>query len=294
MTPSPKVTRAALIARVKLEPALVALAEAATWLDAHGCAPVVEAECAEAAGLAGRWSTAPRETLATGVDAVFAFGGDGTLLDAAAAVVDSGSDAPLMGINLGRLGFLTEVDRSRMIAAFESVLAGQSYLESRTMIEGLVDREGDVVCHRRSLNDIVVTRSAPSRMVEIDVDVDGHVVCHVKADGLLVASPTGSTAYNLSVSGPIVHPSVDALVLTPIAPHTLTLRPLVLPGDAAITLRPLVESQGEVVAAFDGQYGVRLTAGDVVGVRRAAGRLRLLRTTPRTYFDMLREKLKWG
>src|SRR4029453_12256950 len=134
-------------------------------------------------------------------------------------------------------------------------------------------------CDRLSLNDIVATRSALSRMTEMDIDVDGQFVCHIKADGIIVATATGSTAYNLSAGGPIVHPSVDALVLTPIAPHTLTHRPLVLPAAARIQLKPAIQEQAEVIATFDGQFGLPIEAGDVVDISQAPKSLRLLRTT---------------
>jgi NAD+ kinase len=288
------ITRAALIARPSLPAALETLTEAATWLEAHGCTPVVEWASAEAAGLVGRWPTTARETLADDAGVVIAFGGDGTLLDAARAVVHSSGDAPLIGINLGRLGFLTEVGRSEMLGALDALIAGKGRIETRLMLEGDVTRSGGTLATRLALNDIVITRGALSRMVEMDVQVDGQFVCHVKADGLIVATATGSTAYNLSAGGPIVHPSLDALVLTPIAPHTLTHRPLVLPASARIDVRPLVEPQSDIIATFDGQYGVTLQAGDVVGIQRAPRLLRLLHTSSRTHFDMLREKLKWG
>ena len=286
--------RAALIARPSLAAALATMTDAAGWLDAHGCTPVIEKASAEAAGLERRWPTAARESLADGVDVVIAFGGDGTLLDAARAVVHSAGDAPLMGINLGRLGFLTEVGRDDMVQALQALIDGHGRIETRLMLEGDVVRSQATLATRLALNDIVVTRGALSRMVEMDVHVDGHFVCHVKADGVIIATATGSTAYNLSAGGPIVHPALDALVLTPIAPHTLTHRPLVLPATARVELRPLVEPQADIIATFDGQYGISLEANDLVRVGRAPRLLRLLHTSPRTHFDMLREKLKWG
>jgi NAD+ kinase len=273
---------------------LTTLSEAAAWLAAHGATPVIEAESARAAGLESRWPTAPRETLAEGVDLVLAFGGDGTLLEAARIVAHAESDVPLIGVNLGRLGFLTESDRLELTDTLDALVAGRGRIETRLMIEGRVEQSGAAASYRLALNDIVVTRSALSRMTEIDIDVDGQFVSRVKADGLIVATATGSTAYNLSAGGPIVHPSVDALVLTPIAPHTLTQRPLVLPAAVEVRLRPALDAQSEVIVTFDGQYGVPLATGDVVHIRRAARPLRLVRTSPRTYFEMLREKLKWG
>jgi NAD+ kinase len=291
---TPRLTRAALIARQTLPAALETMVEAANWLDARGCTPVIEQASAEAAGVADRWQTVTRDALALETDVVMAFGGDGTLLDAARAVVHSAGDAALIGINLGHLGFLTDVGRADMTSALEAILAGRTRVETRLMIEGLVRRAGGTTATRLALNDIVITRGALSRMVEMDISVDGQFVCHVKADGLIVATPTGSTAYNLSAGGPIVHPSLDALVLTPIAPHTLSQRPIVLPAAARIEVRPTDEPAAERVVTFDGQFAVPVTPGDTVHIERAPRLLRLLHTTARTHFDMLREKLKWG
>lgn len=289
------VTRAGLVARLTLPDAVSALAEAAEWLSGHGCQPIIEADSAAAAGLEHRWPTASRDALPAGVDVVIAFGGDGTLLDAAGAIAQSQADVPILGVNLGRLGFLTEVSRADMRHSLEALVAGRTRTETRLMLAGDVSRGGRPVATHVALNDIVLTRTAPSRMIEIEVAIDGQMVYQVKADGVILASATGSTAYNLSAGGPIVHPSVDAFVLTPIAPHTLTQRPLVLPATATVTLRPMTERYpADILATFDGQFNVSLSDHDVVTVRRAERLLKLLRTSGRTHYDMLREKLKWG
>jgi len=289
----PRVTRASLIARHTLPAALDALREAAAHLERRGCSPVIESISAEHAGLDGRWPTVSRDDLAANADAVIAFGGDGTLLDAASAVSHSAHDAPLVGINLGHLGFLTEVGRQEMGAALDRLVAGETTVEERLLLAGRVHRQGGALPDRFALNDIVVTRGALARMIEIDVEVDGVAVSHVKADGLIVATATGSTAYNLSAGGPILHPSADAVVLTPLAPHALTNRPVVLPASSHIRLRPIVDPSSDPVLTFDGQHGVPLQAADEVDIMRAPRVLKLLRTTRRTHFDMLREKLKW-
>jgi len=287
--------RAGLLARLTLPEALAALTEAAVWLDAHGATPVVETQSAAAAGLAGRWLTVSRAELSRQVDVVIAFGGDGTLLDAAGAVAQAGADVPLLGVNLGHLGFLTEVGRDELSTALGTLVAGRARVESRTLLAGRVERSGRRIADHLALNDIVVTRGALSRMIEIDVTVDGQFVCHVKADGLIVATATGSTAYNLSAGGPIVHPSVDAFLLTPIAPHTLTNRPLVLPAGSTVALEPVIEpAAADIVVTFDGQFGAPLEREDRVIIERSPRLVRLLRTSSRTHFDMLREKLKWG
>ena len=288
------IRRASLIAKHTLPAALSALSEAAAHLASQQCTPTIEARSAAAAGLGGQWRTVAREELGADADVVIAFGGDGTLLDAASAVAHSPHDAPLLGINLGRLGFLTDVGRSEMIDALNRLIAGHTTIESRLMLKGAVTRGGATIAEHLALNDIVVTRGALARMIEIDVSVDGEFVSHVKADGLIVATATGSTAYNLSAGGPIVHPSAEAIVVNPLAPHALTNRPVVLPANVRIELRPTVEPDTDPVVTFDGQYGVPLAPGDAVAIARAPRELRLLRTSTRTHFDMLREKLKWG
>jgi NAD+ kinase len=270
--------RIGLIAREGSPAADAALAEAVAWLGAHGAVAI----------------ELSRDSVPTGVDAVIAFGGDGTLLGAAHAVALAGLDVPLLGVNLGQLGFLTEVRRDELVPALDAVLAGRTRTETRLLLDGRVERDGRVVARRLALNDIVITRGALSRMIEVDVSVDGAPVIHVKADGVIVATATGSTAYNLSAGGPILIPSVDALVLTPIAPHTLTNRPVVLPATAAVSLHPVIDAQSDIVATFDGQFGVPLEPGDAVTITRAERVVRLLRISDRSHFDMLREKLRWG
>jgi NAD+ kinase len=287
--------RVGLIARHTLPDAVRALTEAATWLEAHGCVPVIDAESAVVAGLTSKWAHAPRASLPTGVDIVVAFGGDGTLLDAAGHVTRSGADVPVLGVNLGRLGFLTEVGRDEVVSALSAWVEGRTRTEARLMLLARVESDAGLTAEHLALNDVVVSRGAMSRMIEIDVTVDEQRVCYVKADGVIVASATGSTAYNLSAGGPIVHPAVDAVILTPIAPHTLTNRPLVLPASMRITLRRIPDQPpAEVQATFDGQAAMPVGPNEIVTIQRAPRPLRLVRTSARTHFDMLREKLKWG
>ncbi len=270
-----------LISREGSDVAEASRNDAAAWLSAHGSATKLLTRESAPADLAG-------------LSLVIAFGGDGTLLGAAHFVALAGVDVPVLGINLGHLGFLTEVSRAEMIDALEAVLARRTSTETRLMLCGRVERAGRTVAERLALNDIVVTRGPLSRMIEVDVSVDGLLVTHVKADGVIVATATGSTAYNLSAGGPIVLPSVDAMVLTPIAPHALSNRPVVLPATATVVLRPAIEPNEDLVATFDGQFGVALQPDDAIVVTRAERVVTLLRVTNRTHFDMLREKLRWG
>lgn len=258
-----------------------ARAEAAAWLTAHGSTPVLLTRESDTAALSS-------------VDVVIAFGGDGTLLGAAHAVAVAGLDVPVLGINLGHLGFLTEVTRAEMIDGLQAVCDGRTRRETRLLLRGRVERAGQIIAERLALNDIVVTRGALSRMIEVDVSIDNVPVTHVKADGVIVATATGSTAYNLSAGGPILLPSVDAMVLTPIAPHALSNRPLVLPASATVVLKPVIDPHEDLVATFDGQFGVKLQPDDAIIVARAERVVTLLRVSDRTHFDMLREKLRWG
>lgn len=288
------ITRLGLIAKPHPS-AHDALIDAAMWLTDRGLTVTIGHDAPDEAPALARWKVVPRPDLATDVDAVVAFGGDGTLLAAANLVLQSPTDVPVLGVHLGHLGFLTEVRRPDLIEALTAVIEGRTWTETRLVLEGHVERDGSAQQPRHALNDIVITRGSLSRMLELDVAVDGEPVCHVRADGLIIATATGSTAYNLSAGGPIMHPGVDALVLTPIAPHTLTNRPLVLPATADIVLRPhLGGPRADIVATFDGQFGHPLEPGDAVAIRRSPRVLHLLRTTPRTHFDMLREKLNWG
>ena len=236
-----------------------------------------------------------REQIPNEVDLVIVLGGDGTLLAMADRIGQAGRDIPILGVNFGSLGFLTEIRIDELYPSLETVLNGSARYDERLMLHAEAARAGHPPDTRIVLNDVVFTKTALSRMIELSVSVGGSFVTRVKADGLIIASPTGSTAYNLAAGGPIVHPTVDALVLTPIAPHTLTNRPVIIPASAMVEVQPLTESQGDdVFVTYDGQAGYALRQGDAVRVRRAQQTLRLVKAPQRTYFEVLREKLKWG
>jgi NAD+ kinase len=213
----------------------------------------------------------------------------------AARIAQAGRDIPILGVNFGSLGFLTEIRIDELLPSLERVLDGAATFDTRAMLEAAAYRKGQQVDARVVLNDVVFTKAALSRMIELSVSVDGGFVTRVKADGLILASATGSTAYNLAAGGPIVHPMVNALVLTPIAPHTLTNRPVVIPGTARIEVQAhTTGSADEIFVTYDGQSGYPLNEGDVVRVGISSQSLRLVKAPQRGYFELLREKLKWG
>ena len=226
------------------------------------------------------------------IDLVIVLGGDGTLIAMAARIAAAGREIPILGVNFGSLGFLTEIRIDELYNSLEQVLEGTADFDERAVLVADAHRDGECFDSRTVLNDVVFTRGALSRMIELSVSVSGGFVTRVKADGLIVASATGSTAYNLSAGGPIVHPAVDALVLTPIAPHTLTHRPIVIPGDSVVEVAPQIDE--ETFVTFDGQSGYPLKPGDIVRVRKSERTLRLVKAPARSYFELLREKLKWG
>lgn len=225
------------------------------------------------------------------VDLLVVLGGDGTLLAAVRAL--GGCEIPVLGVNLGRLGFLTEISPEHLWATLARFLEGGTVVEPRTMLECVVDRPGAVERTFRVLNDVVLSKGALARISDLEVRVDGCYLTNYKGDGLIVATPTGSTAYSLSAGGPVVGPNLPAFVLTPICPHTLTHRPILLRDSVEIAVR-LVSKNGEIFLTLDGQEGFELEKGDVVRVRKAGCRTLLVRAGSRDHFHVLRTKLMWG
>ena len=289
------VRRVGLVAKHNLVAASEHLARLGAWLQARGIEAVYASETAALAGASASGArTATREALPCEVDLIIVLGGDGTLIAMAARIAQSGRDIPILGVNFGSLGFLTEIRVDELTPSLERVLAGTATFDERAMLAASAHRATGEIDARIVLNDVVFTKGALSRMIELSVWVNGGFVTRVKADGLIIASATGSTAYNLAAGGPIVHPLVDALVLTPIAPHTLTNRPVIIPGRAEVEVRMQTEGAAEeVFVTYDGQSGYPVHQGDVVRVRKSDRLLRLV-TPARSYFEVLREKLKWG
>jgi NAD+ kinase len=236
-----------------------------------------------------------REDLPQRTDLIVVLGGDGTLLGTATRIAQSGRDIPLLGVNFGSLGFLTETRIGEMYTTLDAALEGRAMFDERTMLTADAYRSRERFDSRVVLNDVVFTKAALSRIIELVVSVSTGPVTKVKADGLIVATATGSTAYNLAAGGPIVHPRVDAIVVTPIASHTLTNRPIVIPGSEVIEVRPYIDDMAdEIFVTYDGQSGYPLQKGDSVRIRASEHKLRLVKAPARNYFELLREKLKWG
>lgn len=260
------------------------------WLRARGVEIVCDREtagCVE--GLAEQ--TLDREELPARSDLLIVLGGDGTLL--AAARLAAERDVPILPVNLGGLGFLTTVSQDELYPVLEEVFEGKHRVSERVMLEAEVQRAGAVVRRQIALNDAVLNKAALARIMDLELRVNGEYVTTYKADGLILSTPTGSTAYSLSAGGPIVYPLVAAFVVTPICPHTLTNRPLVIPDSATIEI-DCGAGSGAVYLTLDGQVGIELEPGERVIVRKSEKKLRLMRASRRTYFEILRKKLKWG
>ena len=288
------IKRVGIVAKPGLNAVSKDLPAIASWLLERGVEPVFDDATAELAAQGGL-RHAERDDLPRHVDLILLLGGDGTLLGMADRVAKAGLEVPILGVNFGGLGFLTEVTYDELYASLEAALAGTAPVESRLMLRALVERGGRPLSEHFVLNDVTVTGGSLSRVVEFTVGVGGEFVARFHADGIIVSTATGSTAYNLSAGGPIVHPAVHALVLNPIAPHTLTNRPVVIPASADVLVQP--HSRGansEAFVTFDGQAGQRLEFTDVVRVQQAARPARLVRAFTRSYYQVLREKLRWA
>jgi NAD+ kinase len=283
------VTRVGIVAKPDAARAPGVILQLLPWLTSRGHSVVLEKETADLVPSVIT-DAAGRPELPGQVDLLIILGGDGTLLSMARAVGDLG--VPLLGVNLGGLGFLTATTLDEMFPALEAYLGGQMAIEERMLLAARIVRTGQPLGEYAALNDIVITKSAMSRIIDLSVSVEGRYATAYRADGLIISTPTGSTAYSLSAGGPILFPTMDAVVLTPICSHTLTNRPIVVPGTDRIEVTLLADQ--EVMATMDGQVGVGLREGDTVEIRKAAARIRLVRFPQKDFFSVLRTKLKWG
>ncbi|OAT86516.1 NAD(+)/NADH kinase [Desulfotomaculum copahuensis] len=259
------------------------------WFTERGCAVFMSSEAAVALNRPELGLS--RAELVSRADWLLVLGGDGTLLRSARECAPRG--VPLLGVNLGRLGFLTEIDRPELFSGLEQLLAGRYFLDERMMLEAQVVRHDRVVETAVGLNDAVITKGAFARLILLDTFVNDEYVSAYPADGLIVASPTGSTAYSLSAGGPLVTPELDLMLVTPICPHSLWARPLVISAESRVKA-VLRSDVGEVMLTMDGQHGYRLEQNDTVLVRRAPCRAKFIRLKNRSFFYLLRQKLSEG
>ena len=272
----PKIAEAPEIVRGLLE-----------WLEKRG----IQCRCdRQTAEYAGNRSYLSREELAEGADLIIVLGGDGTLLSAARVV--AGSNIPLFAVNLGHLGFLTAIRVEDLYPELERALRGEHRIGRRRMVDCELVRNGEIIASYSALNDVVITKSELARMIDLDAHVDNHFVAAYKADGLIIATPTGSTAYSLSAGGPVIFPSVSAFCITPICPHMLTNRPVIVPDSSVIQI--LNHGEDRTYLTIDGQVGEPLSKGDRIVCRSSPKTIQLIRPPKMLFFDVLREKLKWG
>lgn len=244
-------------------------------------------------GVVGEESVYLKSQIPPLVDIIIVLGGDGTLLSVARLVEGKGNGVPILGVNLGGLGFITEVMREELYPTLEKVFKNEFISDERMILQSVVYRQGEQVVHSYVLNDVVVSKGTLSRLIKVEVYIDKIFVTSMRGDGLIVSTPTGSTAYSLSAGGPILHPSVEALTLTPISPHTLTNRPIVIPDRVKVEVILKTRDEG-VTVTFDGQVGFSLRQDDVVEIEAAEKKIALIRSPEKNYFETLRKKLKWG
>ncbi len=279
----------ALVGKYQAQGSRVALEDIAHFLGTQGCEVAIEQDTASNTGLS-QFPTLDADAIGSQCDLALVVGGDGTMLGIGRRLAKSG--VPMVGINQGRLGFITDIPFENYQSTLAPMLRGEFEEDRRWMMQAQVVRDGHCVFSATAMNDVVVNRGATSGMVELRVEVDGRFVANQRADGLIVASPTGSTAYALSAGGPLLHPSIAGWVLVPIAPHTLSNRPIVLSDSGEITIE--IVAGRDASANFDMQSLASLLHGDRITVRRSEHQMRFLHPKGWTYFDTLRKKLHWN
>jgi NAD+ kinase len=264
--------------------------ELTRWLERRRREVLLDVESSAALGVP---NGAGKREIMERADLVVVLGGDGTLLSVAR--LTGRREVPIVGVNLGGLGFLTDVRPDEIFDDLERILSGRFRVERRTMLRTAVVRGGRTIRRFQAFNDVVINKGALARIIQLDTEVDGEPLTIFRADGLILATPTGSTAYSLSAGGPVVDPSLGVLLVSPICPHTLTNRPIVLPDHARVRVTVRLSQQNEeVVLTIDGQEGMPLETGDVVEARRARNHVTLVRSPAHTFFALLRTKLRWG
>ena len=288
------IRRVGVVVKPHHHEAVKTVCELVKWLDARGIMLVGEptldrSKISDETGCS--IEVRDRDKLAADVDLLIVLGGDGTMIGTARMVGDS--EVPVLGVNFGTLGYLAEFRMDEMFPALEVILSGDFRLDPRVMLAVEHFRGDERLTQLRVLNDVVINKSVLARIIELEAYFNGKFVNSFRADGLIVATPTGSTAYNLSAGGPVVYPSMNAIVVTPICPFTLSNRPIVVPDDAQIELRLKTEKE-EVSVTLDGQIGFPLAVGDRVLIHKSKTTFNLVQPANRNYFDVLRDKLRWG
>ena len=266
-----------------------AVKKLAAWLEKRGKKVFVDSETAVALAMRGY----DRTELPALVEMLIVLGGDGTLLSAARNVADAHTGVPIFGVNLGSLGFMAEVSLDELYCNLEKAIAGELEAEDRIMLSASVIRNGKRLARYRVLNDAVINKGALARMMELKVSVDGGLLTTLRADGLIVATPTGSTAYSLAAGGPIIHPTIPCFVVTPICPHTLSNRPIALPDNVVVTVCLTSQSE-DVTLTLDGQIGFPLAPLDIVEIKKSRSKMKMIKHPAKSYYEILRTKLKWG
>lgn len=279
-----------IIYKNRFDPARVEAQRLAEWLKARGASVFLDEMSDRNRG--DLFQAEPPSGIPTDVNWVVVLGGDGTLLGAARRLGRYG--VPILGVNLGGLGFLTEITLKRLYDAVEMMMEGRLEVEERLMLDTRVVRKGEEICRFQVLNDVVVSKRIPARIIELEVSINEEFLTTFRADGLIIATPTGSTAYNLSAGGPILHPTLDTFILTPICPFTLTNRPIILPETHRVEISLAKEVDEEVSLTCDGQVGFDLLFGDRVTIGKSEEKIRLIKSPNQTYFEILRTKLRWG
>lgn len=264
------------------------LQDVVAWLRARSINVILDTT---SAALLGEQGGVQKTQVASNADVLLVLGGDGTMLHAARLAGER--SIPILGVNLGGLGFLTEVRLENLYPSLERVFANDFVLDERLMLQTHVHRHGETVARGVVLNDVVISKGTLARMIELRISIQGQFVTNLRGDGVIVTTPTGSTAYSLSAGGPIINPAVQSLMVTPICPHTLTHRPLIVPATAEIEVTLTSKDDG-AMATLDGQVGVAMIQGDTVEIKISEYRTRLIRFPESSYYDVLREKLKWG
>ncbi len=264
------------------------LEELVPWLAERGKAVVMDVETA---ALVGETTGVEKNRLPDEVAMIIVLGGDGTFLSVAR--LTEGRDVPLLGVNLGGLGFLTEVTQEQIFETLGEIFEGNYGVGERLLLQAHIHRDDERIAEYRALNDVVINKGALARIISLETYVNGTYVNTFAADGIIISTPTGSTAYNLAAGGPILSPELGAIIINPICPHPLTTRPLVLPDD--VTVEVVLKAEGEdVLLTLDGQVGFALRYDDVVEVRKALQTVKLIEPPRRNYFQVLRTKLRWG